>query len=139
MLEQKVKLPLLLLRLGVFVMFAVWVADKFLNPAHTAGVWGTFYFIKDVSATISYVAGVAQGAILLGFLLGFAKRITYGFIFLMHLLGTLLPFKIYLAPYDGANILFFAAWPTLAACAALYLLRDYDTLLSPLSKPARSA
>jgi hypothetical protein len=26
------------------------------------------------------------------------------------------------------NLLFFAAWPMLAACFALYLLRDLDTL-----------
>jgi putative oxidoreductase len=28
------------------------------------------------------------------------------------------------------NLLFFAAWPMLAACIALYLLRDQDTLLT---------
>jgi hypothetical protein len=31
-----------------------------------------------------------------------------------------------LAPFD--NLLFFAAWPMLAACITLYLLRDLDTL-----------
>jgi len=34
----------------------------------------------------------------------------------------------YLNPWQ--NLLFFAAWPMLAACVALYLLRDADTLLS---------
>ena len=39
MLEEKIKLPLFLLRIGVFIVLAVWVADKFINPAHTAAVW----------------------------------------------------------------------------------------------------
>jgi hypothetical protein len=30
----------------------------------------------------------------------------------------------------GPNILFFAAWPMLGACFALYYLRDHDTLWS---------
>ena len=33
---------------------------------------------------------------------------------------------MYLEPFD--HLLFFAAWPMLAACFALYLLRDDDTL-----------
>jgi hypothetical protein len=48
----------------------------------------------------------------------------------LHALSTLAPFKLYLAPYEGPNILFFAAWPMLAACFALYYLRDQDTMMS---------
>ena len=33
-------------------------------------------------------------------------------------------------PGAVGNLLFFAAWPMLAACLALYLLRDYDRLAS---------
>ena len=33
-----------------------------------------------------------------------------------------------LAPFTGGNIMFFAAWPMLAACFALYRLRDQDKL-----------
>ena len=37
-------------------------------------------------------------------------------------------FSAYAQYYDVFNnLLFFAAWPMLAACAALYLLRDADT------------
>ena len=138
MLDQKVKLPLFLLRLGVFIVFAVWIIDKFVRPEHTAGVWGSFYFIDNVGASVSFIAGVIQGGLVIGMMLGFAKRITYAGVFLMHLVGTVTPFKQYLAAFDGVNILFFAAWPMLAACAALYLLRDYDTMFSPLSPPAPS-
>jgi hypothetical protein len=37
-------------------------------------------------------------------------------------------FRQYLHPYEGPNILFFAAWPMLGACFTLYYLRDLDTL-----------
>ncbi len=46
----------------------------------------------------------------------------------MHAVSTLSSFRQYLAPFKGPNLLFFAAWPMLAACIALFLLRDLDTL-----------
>ncbi len=46
---------------------------------------------------------------------------------LLHGLSTLAGFRQYLAPFQGPNLLFFAAWPALAGCIALYLLRDLDT------------
>lgn len=127
MLETKIKWPLFALRVGVFITMAVWVADKFLNPEHTASVWSRYYNIDNVGLYISYFAGAIQAVIVIGFLLGVAKRFTYGFVFAMHFIGTVTPVSKYLAPYDGLNILFFAAWPMLAACYALFALRDYDT------------
>jgi hypothetical protein len=53
---------------------------------------------------------------------------TYGAVLAMHAVSTLSSFRQYLAPFEGPNILFFAAWPMLAACVALFLLRDLDTL-----------
>jgi len=46
----------------------------------------------------------------------------------MHGISTLSSWPRYIAAFD--NLLFFAAWPMLAACVALFLLRDSDTLLS---------
>jgi putative oxidoreductase len=37
---------------------------------------------------------------------------------------------MYLAP----NLLFYAAWPMLAACVVLFLMRELDTLASPGSR-----
>ena len=47
---------------------------------------------------------------------------------LFHSISTLSSYKQYFAPFEGPNLLFFAAWPMLAACLALYLLRDLDTM-----------
>lgn len=46
-------------------------------------------------------------------------------VFLVMLMWTL-SYRQHLAPFG--HLLFFAAWPMLAACFALYALRDLDTL-----------
>ncbi|MDF1578295.1 MAG: hypothetical protein P1P81_07615, partial [Desulfobulbales bacterium] len=61
---------------------------------------------------------------------GFMKRFSYGTVLVLHAISTFSSYRQYLAPYDGPNILFFAAWPMLAACLALYLLRDRDVLFT---------
>jgi len=130
MLEDRVKPALLMLRVALFVFMAVWVADKFANPAHTAAVFSTFYSIDGVGPTVSYLLGAVQGVLLIGFLFGYAKTVTYGAMLLLHAASTLVSFSRYLAPFEGANLLFYAAWPTLAAFVVLFLLRDHDTMLT---------
>ena len=124
---RRVGIVLLLTRLSIFIAFIIWVIDKFARPDHAAAVVQSFYGIA-IGNTISYVLGILQLVILIGFVIGFKKRITYGFILLMHAASTLVSFPKYLAPFADANILFFASWPMLAACFALYYLRDLDTL-----------
>jgi len=125
---KHLKLSLLLLRLGVFVVFFVWTMDKFFKPEHTAKVFSKFYFIDGLSLNMAYIVGAVQLLILMAFLLGIMKRYSYGLLLLMHLVSTLTPFAKYLDPFS--NLLFFAAWPMLAALIALYLLREQDTLLN---------
>ena len=67
-------------------------------------------------------------ALLTAFVAGFARRWSYGLVLLLHAVSTLSSWRQYLHPFEGASILFFAAWPMLAACLALYALRDSDTL-----------
>ena len=77
---------------------------------------------------IAYLLGAIQLIILIGFVLGIQKKVTYGLILLMHTASTLVSFPKYLAPFADANILFFAACPMLAACFTLFYLRDLDRL-----------
>src|SRR5467141_1690242 len=102
---DRVRLPLFLLRVGVFKKF---------------------YSIDGISPTMFSVIGAAELVLLVGFVTGTAKRFTYGLVLLLHAISTLASYRQYLAPFD--NLLFFAAWPMLAACITLYLLRDLDTL-----------
>ena len=116
---------LLALRLSVFLVMLVWTLDKLLAPDHAAAVYERFYFIGGLAPAVMYVIGGVELIIILGFLLGVAKRFTYGAVLLFHAVSTLSSFPMYLNPSEGR--LFFAAWPMLAACFALYILRDQDT------------
>jgi len=132
--EQKLRLSLLLLRLGVFAVMFVWTLDKFVNPEHAMGVFKSFYFLNVPSSWFMYALGALEGVVLAGFVAGFKKRWTYGFVLVLHAVSTLSSFGRYIDPWK--NLLFFAAWPMLAACIALYLLRDEDTLYAVEKTPA---
>jgi putative oxidoreductase len=135
--EKRLALALLSLRLGVFIVMFVWTLDKFINPDHAAKVFEHFYKLGGLGPTAFYVIGALQMILVLAFVTGFAKRWSYGLIFLSHGISTLSSYKQYLDPFS--NLLFFAAWPMLAACFALYILRDFDTLLSVDSFRSRQA
>ena len=126
---EKLKWSLLSLRVTVFIVFFIWTLDKFINPEHAAGIFKKFYFIP-IDVNLSYIMGAGQSLIILAFLLGLFKKWTYGALLVFHFVSTFSSFKQYLNPYDGANILFFAAWPMLGAMIALFLLREEDTLLT---------
>ncbi|QBM16479.1 hypothetical protein MARI_05600 [Marinobacter sp. JH2] len=132
---KQLSLALLLLRLGVFIVFLFWTLDKLVQPEHAAKVFTAFYGLGSLGESAFYAMGVAQLALILAFVAGLFKTWTYGAILVFHGVSTLAAFSKYLQPFD--NLIFFAAWPMLAACAALFLLRDYDTLtLSRQPTPA---
>jgi hypothetical protein len=119
---------LLALRYGVFLVMLMWTLDKFVNPEHTGKIFAKYYLLGGVNNIIAYVLGSLQLILVLAFGLGIKKRVTYGLIFFMHAVSTLSTFSKYIEPWQ--NLLFFAAWPMLAAIYALYILRDEDTLLT---------
>lgn len=123
---KKLELSLLLLRASVFLVMLMWTVDKFINPSHAAKVYESFYFIGGLGTGAMYVIGAIEIVILLLFLAGILKKYTYGAVLVFHTISTLAPFKQYFAPFDGPNLLFFAAWPMLAACITLFLLREQD-------------
>ena len=126
-LARRVSFVLLLTRISIFMAMIIWVIDKFANPDHAAAVFEAFYGISGLGTGVSYLLGAIQLTIMIAFLLGFQKTISYGLVLLMHTASTLVSFPKYIAPFESANILFFASWPMLAACFALYYLRDLDT------------
>jgi putative oxidoreductase len=128
--RNRVSVALLVLRLTVFLVMLVWTIDKFVRPEHAISVYQHFYFLPGFASVIIYGIGIAELVLLLGFVFGFAPRLTYGLVLLLHAVSTFSSFRQYFHPYEGPNILFFAAWPMLGACFALYYLRDLDTLWS---------
>lgn len=127
-LEQKLPWALLALRVGIFIVMFVWALDKFINPGHTAAVFEGFYGIGGLSATLAAILGALQVILCLAFLVGLWKTVTYGLILALHAASTFSSFPQYIDAFN--NLLFFAAWPMLAACLALFLLREHDTKLS---------
>lgn len=124
--DDRIPRALFVLRVTVFLVMLMWTLDKLFNPGHAAGVYETFYLIGGLGGAVMAVIGVVELVILAGFLLGLAKTYTYGAVLLFHAVSTLSSWRQYLDPFD--NLLFFAAWPMLGACFALFTLRDLDTL-----------
>ncbi len=58
-------LSLLLLRLGVGLVMAMWTADKFVNPAHSSAVMENFYGLPALGSEVFVVLGVIQAVIVL--------------------------------------------------------------------------
>lgn len=134
-LPSALPLSLLLLRIGVTIVMGFWTIDKLLNPDHAGKVFKGFYGIDAVGEQSLAVIAIVQGLIVLAFALGAFKTASYGAVLIMHAISTLASWKQYLDPFE--NLLFLAAWPMLAACVALFLLRDFDRLLSVGSKPVK--
>ena len=131
--DSRLPVALLTLRLSVFLVMLVWTLDKFVAVDHATSVFSKFYFLQGLSAPVMYTIGAVELVLIAGFVLGIARRFTYGAVFLFHAVSTLASFPMYLNPAEGR--LFFAAWPMLAACFALYLLRDRDTMWT-VGKPS---
>lgn len=123
--NQRIANALLLLRLGVFIVMIMWTLDKFVNPQHSGAVFENFYGLGGLSDTTFMIIGLLQLLVVIAFVAGFMKRISYGVVLALHSVSTLSSWQQYLDGFN--NLLFFAAWPMLAACIALYMLRDLDT------------
>ncbi|WP_305907900.1 hypothetical protein Q9L42_013325 [Methylomarinum sp. Ch1-1] len=128
--QARLQWSLFFMRVSIFVVMLMWTLDKFINPEHAAKVYQKFYWLGGFNDTVIALIGAAELIILLGFLLGLYKRFCYGAVLLFHAVSTLSSFRQYLAPFEGPNLLFFAAWPMLAGCLMLYLMRDEDNFMT---------
>jgi len=124
---NRISLALLLMRLSIFITMSMWTMDKFMRPEHASAIFEHFYGLSGLDVSLTYVLATAEAVLLITFLVGFKPRFTYGMVLILHSISTLASYKQYINPFEGNNLLFFAAWPMLAACFALYILRDFDT------------
>jgi hypothetical protein len=122
--RSRLQWSLLALRVGIFIVMFVWTLDKFVNPGHSIAIFDKFYSIDGLGETMAYILGGLQLLLVLAFVSGFQKRISYGLVFLLHGGSTLSAYAQYADAFN--HLLFFAAWPMWAACLAVYLLRDED-------------
>lgn len=126
--KERVSSALVWLRYGVFIVMFMWTIDKFLNPGHAKGVFKNFYGISGIGETILYLLAAVELILVIGFVLGMFKTWTYGAVLILHGISTLSSYAQYMDPFN--NLLFFAAWPMLAGCYVLFVLRDLDTRLT---------
>lgn len=127
--KDRVPLALFTLRISVFVVMLMWTLDKLVDPGHAARVFEKFYQITGFELFYFYIVGVAELILILAFLVGYKKTLSYGLVLIFHAVSTFSSYEKYLDPYTYPNLLFFAAWPMLAACFVLFYLRSYDTKL----------
>src|SRR6516225_6559101 len=102
--ENRVPLALLLLRLSVFLVMFVWTIDKFIEPQHASRIMAEFYSIGGIDSTLIYVLATLELVIILAFLIGFAKRWSYGLVLLLHAVSTLSSYRKYLTPFQPPNL-----------------------------------
>ena len=125
---SNLQLSLLLMRMSIFVVMLMWTIDKIINPSHSAKVFEKFYFIAGLENSIMSIIGLIELVILTAFILGVYKRFSYGAVLIFHTVSTWSSYQQYMSPFEGSHLLFFAAWPMLAGCLMLYLLREDDNL-----------
>ena len=123
--SKRLPLALLALRVGVFIVFLVWTLDKLLIPTHAAIIYKKYYFMDDMVSAM-FVVGIVEMVLILAFLAGYKKNWTYAIVLALHTISTFAIFGKYL---HLKELVYWASWPMLAACFALYYLRDADTLL----------
>ncbi len=70
-------LSLLLLWLSLGLAMMAWAFDKILNPGHGAVVLEGFYGLPGIGEQVIRTIGIAQGVIVLGFVLDLANTWTY--------------------------------------------------------------
>lgn len=121
---------LLLLRFAVFTVILFWAVDKFIRPGSEAAMYQHAYHLPLLPAMVMYTVGAFQILLVCCFVIGLQKTLTTGLVMVGMFIYTLASYRFYLPPFQGDNLLFFAAWPMLAVCIVLYLLRRQDTLLA---------
>ncbi|MEM1140598.1 MAG: DoxX protein [Pseudomonadota bacterium] len=124
-----IKIGLLAIRVSVAAVFLLWSVRKIIDPEGSASVFETFYF-TSIGPEVSMGLGVAQTLLVVAFLLGLWKGLTYLAVLAMHTVSTASTWALLIDPYTRPNLLFWAAVPMLAALLLLYLARKDDTLLA---------
>jgi len=128
--DKRLAISLFIIRITVFLVMLMWTLRKYFDPVHAGKLFAKYYSIPGLNEVMIYGIVALQMLLIIVFLLGIAKFWTYGLVMLLHAGSTLAPMAAYFAPYEGHHLLFFAAWPMLAACVALFLLRDNDKILT---------
>src|SRR5260370_29751072 len=119
--ETSAALAVIVMRLTLGVFLLQWSVEKFVVPSSTVRIAAHFYGIAlpEIAAPL---IGLAELALSLALLAGFARRAVYGLAVIVHGISTLATWRQLLDPFGLANIgnhLFIAGVPVLGAFIAL--------------------
>jgi len=118
------------LRIGLFLFMMVWTVEKFVRPEAFQSIFGSFYGF-DAGHALIYLIGAVQLAVLLLFVSGKFKTVSYGLVMLMNVMTLLVSYRQILTPYEGStNHLFAASIVVAAGSIALFLSRHDDRFLA---------
>lgn len=127
--DRDLEISLLLIRIATGAFLLVWACDKIVNADRALQTF-THFYLNVSGSTIIVVVGALQLLLVLTFLAGALRTLSYGAVLIMHFVSTAASYPMYLAPLARPNILFWAAFPVLAGLIALFVLRKRDRLLS---------
>jgi hypothetical protein len=106
-----------------------WQLMRFTKPESVIGIAERHYKFTMPEA-VPMITGVLMMILLIAFVTGFKKKISYLLVLILHALGTLMTLPKLIIGLESFYILFAAAIPAVFAMLLLYILRDEDTMLS---------
>lgn len=115
-----------MLRLGLSIFLLMSALDKIIAPEFAQRFFSDVFSL-NLSFSVVMLIGSCQLVLSLLFMLGFSKRVTYGFGAVYQIFATAAHYRQLAAPFEG-NLLYVSAIPILFAFIALFLMRDLDTL-----------
>lgn len=126
MYDKKISISLLIIRLSIAAFFGVWSSLKFYRPEWFENVTRNFYGLEFATSQIATIVGIIQIVIVLTFVLGFKRGLSYAALVLMQATGVLASIPNLMNFTQYPNNLMWAAVPALGAATALFVMREYD-------------
>lgn len=142
--RSRLSTALLIMRLSIGAFLVVWTSLKFLRPEWMVNVFRGTYGLDWVTQDYAFFVGAVQGLLVLLFIIGAWRTMTYALVTIMHatgivgaLLGGNVLFKggVIEAFRTGSFTIGYTAFPanllwtsvaTLGALVALFILRHHD-------------
>ncbi len=125
-----VKYALFFTRVMITLFLLPWVMLRFTSPEAAKGIASKYYKVSALPDVVNTGIGVLWLLLLLAFITGFQKRISYALVLALHSFGTLMTLPFLIPGRENFNILFMAALPTIGAMLLLFTMRKQDTFLS---------
>ena len=126
-LERRLPQALAVLRITTGIFYLYWALEKFVRPDVNVRIWDYFYRIS-IPLDVSYVVGAVNTLLAVAMIVGFKRRLTYGYWLVFHTLSVASTYRELIHPYTSNNHLFLAGVPIIAIMVALYMLRDWDRM-----------